>query len=316
MPKPKIDSLYAVYPSQLNSRFTEPGTGKIPVRVLSASEWTIPKFGTSLQPHQAVPSARFVRPAHTDRDWSACFGILVCWAQEPSRTGDIGLRAATGEEAVKRLRALNRPDLRKYQDFLYGDLKDAHMQVDVIFADDLTDLIAEEAPLQHDHPAEPSRGAAGSQPKIIDPIPPTRPRYSHHEAELLMGLILKSGDPLAEHLVGKLVTGATGRPDVYAKALARARTSIILNADGHTEGPIPPGTLRKLVEAQYPSADRFELIGYSVSQGNSGAGVTFSLGPKRWHFAAPDGYISPEPLPTRGDAGEAYLAYYAKRSEQ
>lgn len=313
MPKPKIDSLYAVYPSQLNSRFAEPGKDKIPVRVLSASEWTIPKSGVSLQPHQAVPSARFVRPTHTDRDWSACFGLLVCWAQEPSQTGDTGLRAATGEEAVKRLRALDRPNLRKYQDYLYGDLKDAHMQVDVIFADDLTDLITAD---QHDRVDGPDEGAAVSQPKIIDPIPPTRPRYSHHEAELLMGIILQSGVPLAEHLVGKLVTGATGRPDVYAKALARVRTSIILNTDGHTEGPIAPGTLQKLVMVQFPNADRFELIGRSVAQGGPGAGLTFSLGTKRWHFAAPDGYISPEPLDTRGDAGDAYFNYYVKPSER
>jgi len=155
-----------------------------------------------------------------------------------------------------------------------------------------------------------------SQPKIIDVIPSTRPRYSHHEAEILMEIVLKSGHPLAEHLVGKLVTGATGRPDAYVKALARVRTSVILNADGHTEGPIPPGTLQKLVMAQFPGADRFELVGRSVSLGGPGAGLTFSLGPKRWHFAAPDGYISPEALPTRGEAGDAYFDYFVKPSER
>lgn len=144
MSRPKIDALYEVVPVQLASRLANHSRDRVPVRVLSGSDWALPKYGWDIQPHQAVPLPR-LRPNYSDRDWGYATGVLVCWAQAPLAPGDtIGLRAATGAEAVQRLRALPRPNLRGYRDYLYGPLKDARMQVDVIPADWLTELITEE----------------------------------------------------------------------------------------------------------------------------------------------------------------------------
>jgi hypothetical protein len=138
--KPRIDTVYEVLPNQLASRLANHSRDRIPVRVLSGSEWALPKYGIDTQPHQAVPLDR-LKPDYSDRSWGYATGILVCWAETLNRTG---LLAATGHEAIQRLRALNRPNLRGYRDYLYGVLKGARMQVDVVPAAWLTFPITEE----------------------------------------------------------------------------------------------------------------------------------------------------------------------------
>ncbi len=141
-----------------------------------------------------------------------------------------------------------------------------------------------------------------SEPKIIPAIKGTRPRYSHLEAEELMEIILASGHPRAEHLVGKLVTGAE-QPGVYIRTLERVRASVTPNA----EGPSGPGELQRLVLERYPQADRFELTG-TIAPGQQ-QGLTFSIGTHQWYFVAPDRYISTIECPYRRDAQEAFEGY-------
>jgi hypothetical protein len=145
MPKPQIDGIYQVYANRLNTQLANAGdkNPKIPVRVLSGTRWIMPKAGTSIQPHQAV-SARKFRVLDYDRSMSFPEGLLVCWVQEPGKPGETGLRAATGPDAVRRLRALQRPDLARYRDFLHGPAREHNLQIDVVNAPDLTDLITEE----------------------------------------------------------------------------------------------------------------------------------------------------------------------------
>lgn len=144
MPQPKIGAVYAVWPRSLNTVFANDGRHlKVPVRVLSRTEWSIPKAHGDVQEHQAMSSARFRRDL-VDRDASICYGLLVCWAEgEPRKIGDPGPNAASGPEAVERLRALAKPDLSHYSEFR-PVLREARMHLDVVFADDLTDLIPEE----------------------------------------------------------------------------------------------------------------------------------------------------------------------------
>ncbi|MEU9405542.1 hypothetical protein AB0E08_07545 [Streptomyces sp. NPDC048281] len=138
MPKPQIDGIYEVNPAALAASVTT--SEKIPVRVLSGTRWIIPKTATSLQAHQAVSARRF-RAAEFDRDLNFPAGLLVCWIREPGTTG---LRAATGPDAVQQLRALDRPDLSRFHDFLYGAAKENNLQLDLVNAPDLTALIPEE----------------------------------------------------------------------------------------------------------------------------------------------------------------------------
>jgi hypothetical protein len=70
-----------------------------------------------------------------------------------------------------------------------------------------------------------------SEPRIIQPVRPTRPSYSLREAELLMRILLSSGHPQAEHLVTKLVTAAE-QPGAYIELMERVRASVILNHEG------------------------------------------------------------------------------------
>lgn len=221
MPRPKIGALYAVWPSRLNVTLASPAKGQIPVRVLSGTAWMLPKSGQTLQPHQACPAARFRLPANRDRDWNVYEGILVCWAVGDQRKpGDPGPHAATGEDALQRLRALPAPNLRQYSDYLRGALRDARMEVDVLPADALTDLIPEEAK-SDEKPAAPRIKAA---------IPPTRPVFSHLETEWLMEIIMRSGHERADYLVDKLVEGAD-RPETYAKLLDRVCRHVQLTVE-------------------------------------------------------------------------------------
>ncbi|MCX4799613.1 hypothetical protein OG497_37800 [Streptomyces sp. NBC_01242] len=145
MPRPKIGSLYAVYANRLNIHLASNGRAPIPVRLLSGTDWALPKTPSSIQPHQASPVSQFIRPDYWGHNDSLLVGRLICWAEgEERRHLDIGPLAATGPAAWERLRALPAPNLRKYNDYLYGVLRDARMHIDVIDANELTDLIAEE----------------------------------------------------------------------------------------------------------------------------------------------------------------------------
>jgi hypothetical protein len=160
MPKPQIDGIYQVYANRLNTQLANAGdkNPKIPVRVLSGNRWIMPKAGTSIQPHQAVSARRF-RAVEFDRSLSFPEGLLVCWVQEPGKPGETGLRAATGPDAVRKLRALQRPDLAHYRDFLYGAAKEHNLQIDVVNAPHLTDLIPEESKPVTDTAEQPEQTA-------------------------------------------------------------------------------------------------------------------------------------------------------------
>jgi hypothetical protein len=60
-----------------------------------------------------------------------------------------------------------------------------------------------------------------------------------------------------------------------------------------------PGDLQKFVLDAWPQADRFEMAPLTGVRG-----MTFTLGTRRWRFAAPDGFLSPE-FTSRADASDA-----------
>lgn len=73
-------------------------------------------------------------------------------------------------------------------------------------------------------------GTAPEAPRPRPAIKPTRPVYSHLEAEWLMEIALGSGHERAEYLVSKLVDSADS-PEVYAKLRDRVRARITLTAE-------------------------------------------------------------------------------------
>jgi hypothetical protein len=146
-----------------------------------------------------------------------------------------------------------------------------------------------------------------SEPRIIPAIPNTRPTYSHHEAEDLMEILLKSAHPAAEYLAAKLVTSAGDAAPVYAKTLARVRANVILTVGEHTDGdPIHPQLLQQLVLASFPEATDFELVGWHKRY--KCEGLTFRTG-ERWRFAAPNGYVSKHEYDERLSAANAFKTY-------
>jgi hypothetical protein len=151
-----------------------------------------------------------------------------------------------------------------------------------------------------------------SKQRIISAIADTNPRFSHLEAEELMGILLKSQHPRAEYLAAKLVT-ASRNPILYARTLARVRTNVILTAEEHIDGdPIPPQMLQKLVLASFPEATDFEPFILSAGRRSPVEGITFRIGEGLWRFAAPNGYVPYDSCPSRSAATEAFDAYMGK----
>lgn len=142
MPRPKINALYALWPSRLHQVIANP-QGEIPVRVLSATAWVLPVYGRDTQPHQALPQARFRGPADPDRDYSAPAGLLVCWALDADQETGAGVWAARGPEAIRRLRDFPRPDLRQTGAPLLAGLRAARLEIDVVSPDLLNIPITE-----------------------------------------------------------------------------------------------------------------------------------------------------------------------------
>jgi hypothetical protein len=141
----KTGALYAVYPLQLNLPLANGRRERIPIRVLSRTPWIIPKAYGGLQEHQAVSEARFRMTNNYGRETSFLSGQLVCWAEDkPWLPAERGPLAATGPEAVQRLRALAKPDLAHFQHYLWSVLRPARLRLDVISPNDLADLIPEE----------------------------------------------------------------------------------------------------------------------------------------------------------------------------
>ncbi|PPS89575.1 hypothetical protein [Streptomyces sp. MH60] len=70
-----------------------------------------------------------------------------------------------------------------------------------------------------------------------------------------------------------------------------------------TPEPREPGELQDFVWAVWPQADRFEMAPPTGVRG-----VTFTIGPRRWYFAAPDSYLSKQ-FASRADAGDALYKY-------
>ncbi|MFD8648674.1 hypothetical protein [Streptomyces mirabilis] len=71
-----------------------------------------------------------------------------------------------------------------------------------------------------------------------------------------------------------------------------------------TPEPMQPGEIQKFALDVWPQADRFEMAPLTGTR----RGVTFTLGARRWYFAAHDSFISQEYI-SRADASDALYAY-------
>lgn len=71
-------------------------------------------------------------------------------------------------------------------------------------------------------------------------------------------------------------------------------------------GPHSPKDLQKLILKAYPDAKKLRLVG--VVPGYSDTGVTFTTGPGRWYYAAPNGHVG-EGYASEAEAGDALDDY-------
>ncbi|KUL44805.1 hypothetical protein ADL22_12745 [Streptomyces sp. NRRL F-4489] len=112
----------------------------------------------------------------------------------------------------------------------------------------------------------------------------------------------------------KVVHEADGTPDAVQEAAKAYIAHLQDEKRPAAKQPVTlmfPGELKKWVLAQHPRADRFHLTGTRRPGGPSG--LSFSLGTRRWYFAAPDGFIDGA-FDTRALASDGFYEYEARLS--
>lgn len=91
---------------------------------------------------------------------------------------------------------------------------------------------------------------------------------------------------------------------LYGLADAIADVRHVHGKPDWTPEPRQPGDLQKFALDVWPQADRFEMAPLTGDR----RGVTFTIGSKRWYFAAHDSFLSPE-FTSRADASDALFEY-------
>lgn len=105
------------------------------------------------------------------------------------------------------------------------------------------------------------------------------------------------------------------RPDfpqkvrLFGLADAIAEVRHVYSEPDWSPGTMQPGDIQKFVAAAWPQADRFEMAPPTGEL----RGVTFTIGSKRWHFAAHDSFLSTE-FTSRADASDALYEYLKEQS--